>query len=192
MSKDKLMPCLHIAQFKTHYRDKSPYWFKLISVFPEFEVIIQPQTQFIVTCSSWSQALAGSRMWCADGKGTENYLSVHWLKRTNILSLLWRISNMEKCLLEVCPMASPLISAWPSISGPLKTERPQNICSTDTCSEKCLRATTCVLWREAIKHVFSFPGAHQDSAQGLQCLWCLAVANQLVCSRIWTPPEFYL
>lgn len=41
MSKDKLIPCLHVAQFKTHYRDKSPYRSKLISVFSESEVIVR-------------------------------------------------------------------------------------------------------------------------------------------------------
>lgn len=40
MSKAKIIPWLHIAQPKTPYRDKSPYWSKLLSVLSEFEVIV--------------------------------------------------------------------------------------------------------------------------------------------------------
>lgn len=111
-------------------------------------------------------------------KGAENYPSVCWLKRENILFLLWRVSNTEDCQMEVCPMASPLISAWAPISGLLKTERPQNVCSRDACSETRLCATTCVLWREAIKCMFIFPGAEQSYAQRLQCPECLAAGGQ--------------
>lgn len=62
-------------------------------------------------CLAVPQHHPGSRMWRGDDKEAENYLSMLWHKRANPLFLLWRISNMADCLLEVCPMASPRISA---------------------------------------------------------------------------------
>lgn len=98
-------------------------------------------------------------MWCRDDKEAQSYLSMHCHKRANILFLLWKISGLEDGLLEVCPVAWPLISAWPPISGLLKPGKPQHIFSRDACSETRLCATACVLWREDIKCMFSFPGA---------------------------------
>lgn len=86
---------------------------------------------------------------------------------------------------------------WPLILGHLQTERPQNVCSRGACSESRLCATTCVLWREAIRHMFSLPGEDQGYTQRLQCPGVPGSAghtgaNQLVGSRIWPHPEFYL
>lgn len=67
----------------------------------------------------------------------------------------------------------------------LENGEATNVCSRSICGGTSLCATICVLWREAVKCVLSFPGADGYPAQRLQG------QILLVGSTIWPHPEVH-
>lgn len=142
-------------------------------------------------CASWGLALlcCNNMMLCGDDKEAESYLSVHWHKRANILFLLWKCSNMEDCLLEVWPLHWSVLDLLLQDSWKLGSHKTS---AAETHAVALLCATTCMLWREAIKCMFSFPGAEAPvHSSAWQCWphWSKPVGGK---QDLWPPPDFCL